>query len=136
MDLLEPDFFTCSRRDVPYISEQGPTSKPALDRHLSQHLPRQPKRQRHIAAPQGRHHPNVLRWLRDHIRILRMAGVDGVPVVGDIEVGSVQEVAQVADHLVVDQSLVKNIRREAIFVRIAEGEFAVGGLRDHDVDAH
>jgi len=92
-----------------------------LDCHLGQDLPRESERQRHVISAQRCHDADVLCWLRNKVRLLGMAGVNRVPVVGDVEVGGLQEIPQVADYKVVYQGFVEDIGSEAVFVRVAHG---------------
>src|SRR5882724_6314112 len=73
-----------------------------LDRHLAQHAPGEAKAQSQVGFAQTSYDPDIVCRGANQERVFRMARLDGVPVLGNVEIGSLEKVPHVADDQVVD----------------------------------
>ena len=64
-----------------------------------------------------------------------MFGVDAMPMLRDLRRGRLQKDPSVARDEIVDFGAVEGIDGGAIFVRVADGQLAAGGLGNEDVNA-
>src|SRR5215831_8805240 len=64
-----------------------------------------------------------------------MLRIYAIPSLSDAEVGRVQEPADVSQHQFVDFLLVEDVDRQSVLVRISQGEFSCGELRNQAVDS-
>src|SRR5262249_37339652 len=102
-----------------------------LPQILFDDLFRQPERQRHPRSADPSDDGYARDGARDEIRLGRVFDINAVPSCGDPQLRRVEKCVEVAKRQFVNLLFVERRDLGAVFVRIAEREFAEPVLRDH-----